>query len=117
MTRHPPPSAVRPSAAVDRGGLARARVRAALRQVLGEAADALGDDAVLLEHGVDSLRGVQVCAALSAMSGRTVPLSMIWRRPTIAALAAHLAVLYRNVGDFRFERVALPAVDARFFAP
>jgi acyl transferase domain-containing protein/NADPH:quinone reductase-like Zn-dependent oxidoreductase/acyl carrier protein len=72
----------------------QAHVRDAVRQVLGvDPSFALESSHGLRELGMDSLMAVELRNFLQASTGRTLPSTIAFDRPTIAALAAHLEEL------------------------
>ncbi|WP_437283004.1 SDR family NAD(P)-dependent oxidoreductase [Sorangium sp. So ce375] len=66
-------------------------VRAELAAALGVPAETLDPDASFHRHGLDSLRAVQVAAALSEKLGRRVSPTLLWEHSTMVALVAYLA--------------------------
>jgi myxalamid-type polyketide synthase MxaB len=77
-----------------RKGAIQSHVRDAVRQVLGvDPSFALELSHGLRELGMDSLMAVELRNFLQASTGRTLPSTIAFDRPTIAALAAHLEEL------------------------
>ena len=68
-----------------------AEVRSAAAEALGAEPDALDADRPLADQGVDSLLAVALRAALDDRLGVELPATLLWKHPTVAAIAAHLA--------------------------
>jgi acyl carrier protein len=91
-----------------RRGAIQGHVRDAVRQVLGvDPSFALELSHGLRELGMDSLMAVELRNFLQASTGRTLPSTIAFDRPTIAALAAHLEELLAD----RPAAVASPAAS------
>ena len=71
-----------------------AHVRAQAAHVLGSRqAGALDDDRRLAEYGIDSLSSIELRNNLQSSLGQSLPATLVFERPTIAALVDHLAAL------------------------
>ncbi|RZQ63967.1 type I polyketide synthase [Amycolatopsis suaedae] len=84
------------------------RVRGAVAEVLGIAADAVPAGVPLRELGVDSAGLTRLAADLSAGLGRDVPAWAVWRHPTAGALAGFLAGVGEAVPRPRRQVAAEP---------
>ncbi|MFK0259572.1 type I polyketide synthase [Streptomyces sp. NPDC090445] len=82
------------------------RHAALLRLVRTEAAGVLGHDGPqavdpdrgFLDHGFDSLMAVRLRNRLAAATGRELPTTLLFDRPSPAAVAAHLAAAFDETG-------------------
>ncbi|WP_308356480.1 type I polyketide synthase [Streptomyces sp. ODS05-4] len=80
----------------DRTALLLSEVRALAAEVLGhpEGADAIAEDALLAELGLDSLAAVDLRNHLAAATGLALPATLLFDHPTPRALAAELAATF-----------------------
>ncbi|MFD1758278.1 SDR family NAD(P)-dependent oxidoreductase [Streptomyces lienomycini] len=76
----------------ERGGLLLAEVRALAARVLGhpEGANAIDEDVLLADLGLDSLAAVDLRNELTASTGLDLPSTLVFDFPTARALAAEL---------------------------
>ena len=82
-------------------------VRAETARVLGLTADdSIEDDKGFFDLGFDSLLAVQLRRRLAALLGETLPATVTFNHPTVAALAGHL--LQRLSGDPAMVEPATP---------
>lgn len=81
----------------------RTDIAAWLRQDLAErlcvAPSAIEPGRHLAEYGLDSVATVDLVAALGEKLGRSVPYSIVWTHPTLAALSGYLASEATGGGD------------------
>jgi 6-methylsalicylic acid synthase len=71
--------------------LLRTEVLAAAAEALGAEPDVLDADRPLADQGIDSLLAVALRTALDERLGIELPATLLWKHPTVAAIAAHLA--------------------------
>ncbi|WP_437313181.1 type I polyketide synthase [Sorangium sp. So ce385] len=74
-----------------RGGLLEPLLRAQVSQVLRLPEGKIEADAPLTSLGMNSLMGLELRNRIEAMLGITVPATLLWTYPTVAALSGHLA--------------------------
>jgi acyl carrier protein len=75
----------------ERAGLLEAVLRTHASQVLRMPEDKLEVEVSLTSLGMDSLMGLELRNRIEAALGITVPVTLLWTYPTIAALSRHLA--------------------------
>ncbi|KYG03732.1 hypothetical protein BE21_50160 [Sorangium cellulosum] len=74
-----------------RSGLLEPLLRAQISQVLRLPEGKIEVDAPLTSLGMNSLMGLELRNRIEAMLGITVPATLLWTYPTVAALSGHLA--------------------------
>ncbi|KYF91226.1 hypothetical protein BE20_15345 [Sorangium cellulosum] len=82
-----------------RAGMLQEVVRAQVSQVLRLPEGKLDVDAPLTSLGMDSLMGLELRNRIEAVLGITMPATLLWTYPTVAALSAHLASHVVFTGD------------------
>nr|AAF62883.1 epoD [Sorangium cellulosum] len=82
-----------------RAGMLQEVVRAQVSQVLRLPEGKLDVDAPLTSLGMDSLMGLELRNRIEAVLGITMPATLLWTYPTVAALSAHLASHVVSTGD------------------
>lgn len=101
--------AAAPTPARRRATLER-HVRAQIERVLRVPADEVGLDTPMRALGMDSFMGVELRDLLEASLGLPLPATLVWQRPTLRELAAHLDEALTTDGDDRGPP-ATPAPD------
>ena len=90
-------AALQAAAPAERRGVMEAHLSDVLSQVLRIERDQIDPQRPLSSMGFDSLMALEYRNRLEASLGLTLPATLVWGHPTIAALAPHLA-----------ERMGLP---------
>ncbi|MEM6457104.1 MAG: beta-ketoacyl synthase N-terminal-like domain-containing protein, partial [Acidobacteriota bacterium] len=97
------------------GRLVRA-LRAMWADVLARPIEAIDPSTSFFDLGGHSLRLVEVQRQIEAALGVAVPLVDLFERPTVSALAAHLAAQLETTPDAGARPIAAPAVHAAAIA-
>src|SRR5215831_6714280 len=72
--------------------------------------DALERQQPLVRYGLDSLVALELVAELEDWLGCTLPLTLAWEYPTIAALASHLQEVMQSSGPYTPREVPEPGI-------
>ena len=96
----------------------RALLEATVADMLGSpAGPAAGPDATFYELGIDSMAGLQMRTLLTRALGLTLPATLLFRHPTLAALTERLAAMLDERDPLVAGRDVPPAPRAPAHAP